>query len=499
MFDVLLESPQQVRRQNFVQRLHLTSLLDRAELGFEIFLIGEATSVHEVQEGPELGCVVLQRRARKQHDAPGEIQRVQVAHCASSAIFQAVRLIDHKAAPRHFGERRAVRLDHLVGRQHHVRFVHRVAVALGPVFVHQLVLADDGSGGGVPNIRHHVRAGSPSRGFAFPVHESGQGHDHERGTTRFDRGPGRRRLRAEHVVNQCERLRGFPETHLVREHAPPVREEKVVRHPAHTLPLILAENVSFSAVPLARGGMILLGNGRGCDAGGGGGDFQRAVRKHLLVPRHRIRRVRPNPLHRFPGDLIVSETAAPSNERLAAFPEHQNSNHLETLARHRHRLAGGSRVFLPKLRQALRREVERGGQRGKGHPRAMRERAGFPLDQDLDGIVVRGRGVGRGRVESGRESPPHELLCQVDVFGESAQHVNLHRGPLVSGPRCVRRDPVGRRGERVHTLGGAGGVALVVVVHGHVSEHVVPEGSVLRGGFLRVLTGTATGRLLVVR
>ena len=173
VFDVLLESPQQVRRQNFVQRLHLTSLLDRAELGFEIFLIGEATSVHEVQEGPELGRVVLQRCARKQHDAPGEIQRVQVAHCASSAVFQAVRLIDHKAAPRHFGERRAVRLDHLVGRQHHVRFVHRVAVALGPVFVHQLVLADDGSGGGVPDIRHHVRAGSPSRGFAFPVHESG--------------------------------------------------------------------------------------------------------------------------------------------------------------------------------------------------------------------------------------------------------------------------------------------------------------------------------------
>ena len=65
----------------------------------------------------------------------------------------------------------------------------------------------------------------------------------------------------------------------------------------------------------------------------------------------------------------------------------------------------------------------------------MHERAGFPLDQNLDGIVVRGRGVGRGRVESGRESPPHELLCQVDVFGESAQHVNLRRGPLVRAKR----------------------------------------------------------------
>ena len=129
----------------------------------------------------------------------------------------------------------------------------------------------------------------------------------------------------------------------------------------------------------------------------------------------------------------------------------------------------------------------------------MRERAGFPLDQNLDGIVVRGRGVGLGRGESGRESPPHELLSQVDVLGESAQHVHLHRGPLVSGPRGVRRDPVGRRGERDRTLGSAGGVALVVVVHGHVSEHVVPEGSVLRGGLLRILTGTATGRLLVVQ
>ena len=49
VFDVLLESTQQVRRQNFVQRLHLTSLLDRAELGLEIFFVGEATSVHEVQ------------------------------------------------------------------------------------------------------------------------------------------------------------------------------------------------------------------------------------------------------------------------------------------------------------------------------------------------------------------------------------------------------------------------------------------------------------------
>ena len=38
-------------------------------------------------------------------------------------------------------------------------------------------------------------------------------------------------------------------------------------------------------------------------------------------------------------------------------------------------------------------------------------------------------------VASSGRSPPHELLCQVDVFGESAQHVNLRRGPLVSGPR----------------------------------------------------------------
>ena len=310
---------------------------------------------------------------------------------------------------------------------------------------------------------------------------------------------GRRRLRAEHVVNQRERLRGFAETHLVREHAPSVRGEKVVRHPAHTLPLVLAENVSFPAVPFARGGMILFGNGRGCDAGGGGGDFQRAARKHLLVPHHRVRRVRPNPFLRFPGDLIVPKAAAPSNERFATFPERQNSDHLETLARHRDRLACSSRVFLPKLRHALRHEVERGSQRGKGHPRAMRERAGFPLDQDLDVIVVRGRSVGPGRVASGRESPPHELLSHVDVLGESAQHVHLHRGPLVSGPRGVRRDPIGRRDECVRTVESAGGVALLVVVHGHVSEHVVPEGSVMRGDLLRVLTGTATGRLHAVR
>ena len=531
MLHVLFQATEEVRRQDFVQRLHLPRRLHGAEFRLELLLPREAPPVHEVEERPELRGVVLQRRARQEHDAPREVERAQVSRGAPAAVLQAVRLVHDQTAPGHLRQRRSIRLRHLVRGQHHVCLVHRLrrdgdrvlrvrgvlprrAFLLGGVFraVRQLVLSQERPRRRVADIGHDVRVGGPPGRLSLPIHQRRERHDHERGAAGRDRRHGGRvgtpraagPARPEDVIHERERLRRLSEPHLVRQDAASFGGDEIVRHPTHALALVPAQDVRLAPVPIAR-----LGNGALVEVSevsarrrsflrerGARGELRGDARENRLVARQRGARVLANPRERLPGRLFAPEPAAPAHERggvrlVVAVAHGEHLDDLETRARHGDDLARGAGVFLPELGEALRREGELGRERAHRDPRAVHERAAFELDEDFDRVVVvaaaaarggrrvalavadRGRGRGRGRRGA---TPTHELFREVQIFRRGAQDVRLHRGPLVDGPRRVRRRAV-REDERGVALREPGRLAtLVLVLHRHVLQDVVPEG-----------------------
>jgi hypothetical protein len=128
LVDVVLHAAQHQRAQHFVQRGDLVRVAQVAERRQKLALAREALAVEQTEQRPELGGVVLQRRA-------GEQQQVVVREAAhrlerlAGVVLEAMRLVDRAVLPRKLRQAALVGEQHLVGGDQHLELGRAAAPA----------------------------------------------------------------------------------------------------------------------------------------------------------------------------------------------------------------------------------------------------------------------------------------------------------------------------------------------------------------------------------
>jgi len=104
---------QQVRPDLLVELVDLFGVVQLAKLGQKVVERRKEGRVEVVEQRPQLGRVVLQRRAAEQV-AVLDAQRAQVGRQRRVLVLEAVGLVHHHVPPRDVPQDREVRLDDLV-------------------------------------------------------------------------------------------------------------------------------------------------------------------------------------------------------------------------------------------------------------------------------------------------------------------------------------------------------------------------------------------------
>ena len=210
--DLLLQASEEKRAEHFVQaaddeqRLLLVELdllagggEGRVEPLLERAARLEYVRQEEVEERPQLGQLVLQRRAGEQQAVRRYVERVQRHGQLAVVVLHAVALVDDHVAPAYLGQARLVAYDVLVGGREHVELAvleqsGQVAALRRITLVHDV---DDGR--------------RPARKLVHPVGESGERHDDEERSVDL--------LLLHQIGDERNGLDGLAEAHLVGQDA----------------------------------------------------------------------------------------------------------------------------------------------------------------------------------------------------------------------------------------------------------------------------------------
>lgn len=176
--DLFLETTQQERSQHFVQTtndeqrfllIELDFLASGGERRVEPLLECRARFEYarqqEVEQSPQLGQFVLERRAGQEEAVRGEVERVEYLGELAVVVLHAVAFVDYHVAPFDFGQTRLVAYHVLVRRGQHVEFAGLEQIAQIAT-LHRVALVYD--------VDHRW---SPSLELVHPVREGRQRHD----------------------------------------------------------------------------------------------------------------------------------------------------------------------------------------------------------------------------------------------------------------------------------------------------------------------------------
>ena len=98
LFDVLFETTQQVRLQQFVQLLHLRRVFERAKTSQKLVERSEFHRLNEVEQRPQLCDVVLQRSATQQNSML-RFESTQIASQFRIDVLQTLSFINNNNLP----------------------------------------------------------------------------------------------------------------------------------------------------------------------------------------------------------------------------------------------------------------------------------------------------------------------------------------------------------------------------------------------------------------
>ena len=90
---------QQIGPDRRLELLNLRALSERPKFGKERVQIGKERRIEQREQRPELGRVVLQRRAREQQQVLGR-ERSQLRRDGGIFVLESVRFVHHDASPR---------------------------------------------------------------------------------------------------------------------------------------------------------------------------------------------------------------------------------------------------------------------------------------------------------------------------------------------------------------------------------------------------------------
>lgn len=188
----------------------------------------EDAGQQEVEQRPQFGQLVLQRRAGKQEPVRRDVRAVEHLSEFAVVVLHAVALVDHHVLPADLPERRLVLYDEVVRRKQHVEAARlerrrlQRAARVRAASVHHL---NDG--------------GRPPVELEHPVREGRQRHDDQERTVHA--------LLLHQVGDQSDSLNRLAETHLVGENA--VQVVVVQRHePLEAFELSFTRKIQDSKV-----------------------------------------------------------------------------------------------------------------------------------------------------------------------------------------------------------------------------------------------------------
>jgi len=219
-----------VRAQDRVKVPNLLCVLEIAKVLQEAGQRSEDMRLDEVEEGPELFGVVLQRR-------PGEdyavicLEELEPLEQLRPLVLQAMRLVDNQRFPVDLTQLRPVRAqNHLVGRKQDVEFELAGGSLLPLPLVVPLVLANDSPVGRVTLVDYTVHL-RPAFKFTNPMGKRRQRtHDQERPMDV---------LITVQILQEGDALNSLAQAHFVRKNrASPVIP--AVHEPIEPFQLVLA-------------------------------------------------------------------------------------------------------------------------------------------------------------------------------------------------------------------------------------------------------------------